>query len=157
MPVRESSPETLALTLGECLAVYRKRKGFTQTEVARQVAADWGIPLNGSMVSRYEKYGSDDPDARRPQLFHLLAIALVLRVSLIELGVEPEDWAGLDLLLSDDARRLVVDVKDAATRVTLNSYPQLSTALRPPVVRFHPPRLSPRSMSPWRVCPVQMN
>ncbi len=85
------------LYLGERIAVLRRRRGLTQRRLAAEVRA-YGIACSDSILTRFEKWGSDDPNARKPQFTHLWVIAEILGVRVSDLGATEEEYPELALI-----------------------------------------------------------
>lgn len=88
------------LTIGERIRLHRTRQRMSQAELAEAVSVR-GVRLNPTSLSRYEL------GERRPQLIHLLLIAIWLGLSLRDLGVSEETYPELRLLALPDVKRLI--------------------------------------------------
>lgn len=85
------------LYLGERIAVVRRRRGLTQLELGAKIRS-YGIKVSDSMLPRYEKWGSGDPNARKPQFAMLWVMAHILDVKVTDLGATEEDYPELALI-----------------------------------------------------------
>jgi transcriptional regulator with XRE-family HTH domain len=95
-------------TVGEHIRFVRQRRRLSQAELARQMKAI-GYPVEQGTLSRLELWGSADPNARRPSIWHLIGMAQVLNVKLPQLGVTEDEFPELHHL-----RSLLNDPKLAA-------------------------------------------
>ncbi len=85
-------------TTGERLRFIRQRRRLSQSELARQVRA-MDVKVNPSLISRFELYGSGDPNERRPNFAQVVAMAVVLQVKPRQiLGEAIEDYPELRLI-----------------------------------------------------------
>lgn len=84
--------------LGDRIATLRRRRGMTQKQLAAAVRS-YGIALDHSIMARFEKWGSDDRNARKPSFAHLWVIAHILRVDVRrDLGATEEEYPELALI-----------------------------------------------------------
>jgi transcriptional regulator with XRE-family HTH domain len=84
--------------LGERIATVRRRRGLSQKELAAKIRS-FGVGVSDSMVTRFEQYGSENPNARKPQFAHLWVIAHILDVDVRrDLGATEDEYPELALI-----------------------------------------------------------
>lgn len=103
-------------TIGERLRRLRERAGLEQAELAQRMT-DLRAPATQGLVSRFEKYGSQSKNARKPQWAHICALATIFDVRYADLGATEDEYPELRF------------VKDAATRVSLRGRHSLPPTL----------------------------
>lgn len=83
--------------LGEAIATLRRRRGLSQKQLAAEVRA-YGVALEDTNLSRFERWGSGEPGARKPSFAQVWVIAEILGVKVSELGAVEEDFPELGLI-----------------------------------------------------------
>src|SRR5947209_1796250 len=81
-------------TIGERLRFIRERRGLTQIQVS-EATGKLGVKIHPTILARFERWGSSDPNARRPSFAHLCALAIALNVKLSQLGATEQDYPEL--------------------------------------------------------------
>jgi transcriptional regulator with XRE-family HTH domain len=103
-------------TIGERIRRLRERAGMKQEDLARAMSA-LGVPVTQGHISRFERYGSGDPRARKPQWAHLCALAEIFDVRFTDLGATEEEYPELRFLRTGSATRAKLKGKSARLRV----------------------------------------
>ncbi len=96
--------------IGEKIRFIRERRRMTQTALAQRLT-NLGVPTDPSMVARFEQYGVEGGNSRRPSILHMVAIALALNVGLPDLGVTEEEFPKLRLLRQEQLVRLLQQIR----------------------------------------------
>jgi transcriptional regulator with XRE-family HTH domain len=118
-------------TMGERIRRLRERAGMKQEDLAKAMEA-LGVPVTQGHISRFERYGSGDPRARKPQWVHLCALAEIFDVRFSDLGATEEEYPELRFLRHGSVTR--AKLKSNRLRIHPGGRTKPPAAHQPPIV-----------------------
>jgi len=122
--------------MGERIRRLRERAGMKQQDLAEAMTA-LGVPVTQGHISRFERYGSGDPRARKPQWAHLCALAEIFDVRFADLGATEEEYPELRFLRLGSATRVKLKGRTAKLVVHDGSTRGPKGPRQPPIALAH--------------------